>query len=69
MGAAGDEREVAVLLMGRGGDRESFTTSLASNITDHKYENGRRYHGFREGSKCTWPLNRENKLGGKTSWR
>ena len=27
----------------------SFTTSLASGVTDYKQENGRRYHAFREG--------------------
>ncbi len=32
------------------GYRASYTTSLASNITDYKYENGRRYHAYKEGS-------------------
>ena len=27
----------------------SGTTSLASSILDYKYENGRRYHAFRDG--------------------
>ncbi|QKX57633.1 uncharacterized protein TRUGW13939_04751, partial [Talaromyces rugulosus] len=26
----------------------SFTTSLTSSITNYRYENGRRYHGFRD---------------------
>ena len=30
--------------------RASYTTSLASSITDYKHENGRRYHAFKEGS-------------------
>ncbi|QMW33970.1 hypothetical protein G4B84_009436 [Aspergillus flavus NRRL3357] len=30
-------------------DVSSFTTSIASSIKDYVYENGRRYHGFREG--------------------
>ncbi|MCJ1351091.1 MAG: hypothetical protein MMC33_001073 [Icmadophila ericetorum] len=28
----------------------SYTTSLASNVTDYKNENGRRYHAYKEGS-------------------
>ena len=28
---------------------ESYTTSLASTLLDYKYENGRRYHAYREG--------------------
>ncbi|KAF6223568.1 hypothetical protein HO133_000411 [Letharia lupina] len=28
----------------------SYTTSLASNITDYKIENNRRYHAYKEGS-------------------
>ena len=31
--------------------RASYTTSLASNITDYKIENGRRYHAYKEGSR------------------
>lgn len=27
----------------------SYTTSLASNVTDYKHENGRRYHAYKEG--------------------
>ncbi|KAL3420073.1 methyltransferase [Phlyctema vagabunda] len=30
-------------------DVRSFTTSLASSIYDYTYENGRRYHAYREG--------------------
>ncbi|KZF23510.1 S-adenosyl-L-methionine-dependent methyltransferase [Xylona heveae TC161] len=30
-------------------DASSFTTSLASSVVDYPYENGRRYHKFREG--------------------
>jgi hypothetical protein len=30
--------------------RESYTTSLKSSITNYKYENGRRYHAFKDGS-------------------
>jgi len=33
-----------------GDDLTSFRTSLASSITAYQYENGRRYHAFREGS-------------------
>ncbi|KAL8794861.1 MAG: hypothetical protein Q9195_002573 [Heterodermia aff. obscurata] len=29
----------------------SYTTSLATNITDYKIENGRRYHAYKEGSR------------------
>jgi hypothetical protein len=32
-----------------GRDNESNTTSLASSILDYNFENGRRYHKFREG--------------------
>ena len=32
-----------------GSDVESDTTSLASSVLDYKYENGRRYHSYREG--------------------
>jgi hypothetical protein len=31
-------------------DRESQTTSLKSSVTNYVYENGRRYHAFRQGS-------------------
>lgn len=30
-------------------EAESDTTSLASSVLDYKYENGRRYHSYREG--------------------
>lgn len=30
-------------------DVSSFTTSIASSIKNYVYENGRRYHAFREG--------------------
>lgn len=30
-------------------DAESDTTSLASSVLAYKYENGRRYHSYREG--------------------
>ncbi|KAF2802298.1 S-adenosyl-L-methionine-dependent methyltransferase [Mytilinidion resinicola] len=33
-----------------GDDAESYTTSLKSSITNYKYENGRRYHAFKDGS-------------------
>lgn len=33
--------------------RGSYTTSLASNVTDYKVENNRRYHAYKEGSM--WP--------------
>lgn len=29
---------------------QSITTSLKSSITSYKYENGRRYHSFKDGS-------------------
>ena len=32
-----------------GGDDESQTTSLKSSITTYVYENGRRYHSYRQG--------------------
>lgn len=32
-----------------GSDTESDTTSLASSVLNYKYENGRRYHSYREG--------------------
>lgn len=31
-------------------DHQSQTTSLKSSITNYVYENGRRYHSYREGS-------------------
>lgn len=31
-------------------DRESQTTSLKSSVTNYVYENGRRYHAFRQGT-------------------
>lgn len=30
-------------------DEASYTTSIASSITDYKYEHGRRYHAYQEG--------------------
>lgn len=30
-------------------DTSSYTTSLLSEVRDYKYENGRRYHSYREG--------------------
>jgi SAM-dependent methyltransferase len=33
-----------------GDDTESYTTSLKSSITKYRYENGRRYHAFKDGS-------------------
>ncbi|CAD6573919.1 MAG: hypothetical protein ASARMPRED_006361 [Alectoria sarmentosa] len=35
---------------GYGDEIGSYTTSLASNITDYKIENNRRYHAYKEGS-------------------
>ena len=32
-----------------GDETHSYATSLASSVLDYKYENGRRYHAFREG--------------------
>lgn len=32
--------------------RASYTTSLASHVTDYKIENSRRYHAYKEGSRC-----------------
>ena len=32
-------------------DSSSYTTSIASSITNYKYENGRRYHAYQEGSQ------------------
>ncbi len=31
--------------------RASYTTSLSSDITAYKHENGRRYHAYKEGSR------------------
>ena len=31
-------------------ERQSYTTSLASSITNYKFLNGRRYHAYKEGS-------------------
>jgi hypothetical protein len=33
----------------------SFATSLSAGITDYQYENGRRYHAYRAGSKLDLP--------------
>ncbi|CUS09613.1 unnamed protein product [Tuber aestivum] len=33
-----------------GSDVSSYVTSLSSSITNYRYENGRRYHAFREGA-------------------
>lgn len=37
-------------------DSESQTTSLKSSVTNYVYENGRRYHAFRQGSYWYVPL-------------
>jgi hypothetical protein len=34
-------------------DVSSFTTSIASSIRDYVYEDGRRYHRFRDGEYFT----------------
>jgi len=39
-------------------DLASATTSLSESVTNYKYENGRRYHAFREGS---WPVANDEK--------
>ncbi|RPA93336.1 S-adenosyl-L-methionine-dependent methyltransferase [Choiromyces venosus 120613-1] len=39
---------------GIGDDLSTYTTSLASSVSDYQYENGRRYHGYRRGSKLHW---------------
>lgn len=31
--------------------RASYTTSLASDVTDYKFEHGRRYHAYKAGSE------------------
>ncbi|EOD49970.1 putative methyltransferase domain-containing protein [Neofusicoccum parvum UCRNP2] len=33
-----------------GDDEQSFTTSLTSSVTAYKYEHGRRFHAYKEGS-------------------
>ncbi|KAG0131899.1 S-adenosyl-L-methionine-dependent methyltransferase [Tuber indicum] len=33
-----------------GSDTSSYVTSLSSSVTNYRYENGRRYHAFREGA-------------------
>ncbi|KAF2250247.1 S-adenosyl-L-methionine-dependent methyltransferase [Trematosphaeria pertusa] len=39
-----------------GDDLESYTTSLKSTVLNYRYENGRRYHGFKdEGAKYYFP--------------
>ncbi|KAF2258124.1 S-adenosyl-L-methionine-dependent methyltransferase [Lojkania enalia] len=38
------------------GDLQSYTTSLKSTVLNYRYENGRRYHGFKdEGAKYYFP--------------
>lgn len=32
------------------------TDTLASYITDYRYENGRRYHAYRDGEYWVWPV-------------
>lgn len=34
---------------GEGDDTSIYTTSLMSAVREHRYENGRRYHSYREG--------------------
>lgn len=41
-------------------DSASEITSLRSSITNYVYENGRRYHGFREGAY--WGSNDEKAM-------
>ena len=31
---------------------ESRASSLLSSVRNYQFENGRRYHGYREGSEC-----------------
>ncbi|KAF2463807.1 S-adenosyl-L-methionine-dependent methyltransferase [Lindgomyces ingoldianus] len=39
-----------------GDDLESYTTSLKSTVLNYRFENGRRYHGFKdEGAKYFFP--------------
>lgn len=40
------------------GDEGSFTTSIGESVLGYKYENGRRYHAFREGE---YPLPNDEK--------
>lgn len=35
---------------GDGSDASAYTASIASSVYNHVYENGRRYHSYREGS-------------------
>lgn len=42
-------------------DSASEITSLRSSINNYVYENGRRYHGFREGAY--WGSNDEKAMG------
>jgi hypothetical protein len=40
--------------------RESYTSSLLSSVRNYQFENGRRYHGYREGSEWemrSWVVN------------
>ncbi|KAF3083859.1 hypothetical protein TWF569_001393 [Orbilia oligospora] len=39
-------------------DIASITTSLSTSATDYKFENGRRYHGYKEGQ---WPVPNDEK--------
>ncbi|PWW80887.1 S-adenosyl-L-methionine-dependent methyltransferase [Tuber magnatum] len=39
---------------GIGDDLSTYTASLASSVSDYQYENGRRYNGYRRGSKLHW---------------
>ncbi|PVI02860.1 S-adenosyl-L-methionine-dependent methyltransferase [Periconia macrospinosa] len=42
-----------------GEDLESYTTSLKSSVLNYRYENGRRYHGFKSDSNYILPNDEE----------
>ncbi|KAJ4298850.1 hypothetical protein N0V90_004093 [Kalmusia sp. IMI 367209] len=38
-----------------GDDLESYTTSLKSTVLNYRFENGRRYHGYKDEATYFWP--------------
>ncbi|KAL5409983.1 hypothetical protein PMIN03_005677 [Paraphaeosphaeria minitans] len=38
-----------------GNDLESYTTSLKSTVLNYRFENGRRYHGYKDEATYFWP--------------
>ncbi|RPA77154.1 S-adenosyl-L-methionine-dependent methyltransferase [Ascobolus immersus RN42] len=52
--------DIAKYQLGARSDTESITTSITSSVLNYKYENGRRYHSYREGEY--WGPNDEKQL-------